>query len=113
MAELDQELATAKAEGRPVVLDFYADWCVYCKVLEKEIFPHPQSQAVLADAVLIQADVTDAGSSEARALMKRFGVIAPPVIIFWDGQGNELRQHKIVGDVTLEDFVKIAGKALQ
>ncbi len=113
MAELDSELARAKASGKPAVLDFYADWCVYCKTLEKEIFPAPQSQAVLADAVLIQADVTDAGSSESKAMMKRFGVIAPPVIVFWDNQGNELKQHKIVGNVTLEDFVKKAGIALQ
>ena len=113
MAELDNELAMAKSNGRPAVLDFYADWCVYCKTLEKEIFPAPQSQAALADAVLIQADVTDAGSSEAKAIMKRFGVIAPPVIVFWDRQGNELSQYKIVGDVTLEDFVATAGKAIQ
>ena len=113
MAELDSELARARAGGKPAVLDFYADWCVYCKTLEKEIFPAPQSQAVLADAVLIQADVTDAGSSEAKAMMKRFGVIAPPVIVFWDSQGNELKQHKITGNVTLEDFVAKAGIALQ
>ena len=106
MAELDQALAEAKAAGRPAVLDFYADWCVYCKTLENEIFPAPESQAALADAVLLQADVTDAGSDEAKALMKRFGVIAPPVIVFWDRNGNEMKEHKIVGDVTLEDFVE-------
>lgn len=113
MAELDQKLADAKASGKPAVLDFYADWCVYCKTLEKEIFPAPDSQAALADAVLIQADVTDAGSAEAKAIMKRFGVIAPPVIVFWDAQGNELPQHKIVGDVTLEDFVAKTKQAIQ
>lgn len=113
MAELDQQLANAKANGKPALLDFYADWCVYCKTLEKEIFPAPQSQAAFADAVLIQADVTDANSDEARALMKRFNVIAPPVIVFWDRQGNELKQHKIVGDVSLEDFVATAKRAIQ
>lgn len=113
MAELDAELAQAKASGKPAVLDFYADWCVYCKTLEKEIFPHPDSQAALADAVLIQADVTDAGSDNAKALMKRFGVIAPPVIVFWDRQGNELKDRKIVGNVTLEDFVARAGEVLK
>jgi len=113
MAELDNELAQAKAAGRPVILDFYADWCVYCKTLEKEIFPAPDSQAAMADAVLLQADVTDAGSDEAKSIMKRFGVIAPPVIVFWDKNGNELKQHKIVGDVTLEDFVAKTKTALQ
>jgi thiol:disulfide interchange protein DsbD len=113
MAELDTELAQAKAAGKPAVLDFYADWCVYCKTLEKEIFPHPDSQAALANAVLIQADVTDAGSENAKALMKRFGVIAPPVIVFWDSRGNELKNQKIVGNVTLEDFVARAGEVLQ
>ena len=113
MAELDNELAQAKAAGRPVILDFYADWCVYCKTLENEIFPAPESQAAMADAVLLQADVTDAGSDEAKSIMKRFGVIAPPVIVFWDKNGNELKQHKIVGDVTLEDFVAKTKTALQ
>jgi thiol:disulfide interchange protein DsbD len=113
MAELDKELAQAKAAGKSVVLDFYADWCVYCKTLEKEIFPAPNAQAALADAILLQADVTDAGSDEAKAIMKRFGVIAPPVIVFWDKNGNELKQHKIVGDVTLEDFVNKTRTALK
>ncbi len=112
MAELDKELAAAKAAGKPAVLDFYADWCVYCKTLENEIFPAPESQAALADAVLLQADVTDAGSDEAKALMKRFGVIAPPVIVFWDNNGNELKEHKIVGDVSLEDFVEKTRNAI-
>lgn len=112
MSELDAELAAAKQSGRPVVLDFYADWCVYCKTLEKEIFPHPNSQQALGNAVLLQADVTDAGSAEAKAIMKRFGVIAPPVIVFWDTQGNELKSHKIVGDVSLEDFVAKTNAAL-
>ena len=113
MAELDNELAQAKAAGKPVILDFYADWCVYCKTLEKEIFPHPDSQTAMADAVLLQADVTDAGSDESKAIMKRFGVIAPPVIVFWDKNGNELKQYKIVGDVTLEDFVAQTRTALK
>jgi len=113
MAELDQALAEAKAAGKPAVLDFYADWCVYCKTLENEIFPAPESQAALADAVLLQADVTDAGSDEAKAIMKRFGVIAPPVIVFWDRDGNELKEHKIVGDVSLEDFVTKTRNAIQ
>ena len=113
MAELDNELTQAKAAGKPVILDFYADWCVYCKTLEKEIFPAPNAQAAMSDAVLLQADVTDAGSDEAKAIMKRFGVIAPPVIVFWDKNGNELKQHKIVGDVTLEDFVAKTNNALQ
>ena len=113
MAELDSELAQAKTAGKPVILDFYADWCVYCKTLEKEIFPAPNAQAAMGDAVLLQADVTDAGSDEAKAMMKRFGVIAPPVIVFWDKEGNELKQHKIVGDVTLEDFVSRTNTALQ
>ena len=74
--------------------------------------PAPESQAALADAVLLQADVTDAGSEEAKALMKRFGVIAPPVIVFWDKNGNELKEHKIVGDVSLEDFVEKTRNAI-
>ena len=113
MAELDNELAQAKASGKPVILDFYADWCVYCKTLENDIFPDANAQSAMGDAVLLQADVTDAGSDEAKAIMKRFGVIAPPVIVFWDKNGNELKQHKLVGDVTLEDFIAKTKTALQ
>ena len=113
MQELDKLLGEAKSAGKPAILDFYADWCVYCKTLEKEIFPHPQAQAAMADAVLIQADVTDAGSEQAKAIMKRFGVIAPPVIVFWDKQGNELPQHKIVGDVPLAEFISKTRNAIQ
>ncbi|MGD2119821.1 MAG: protein-disulfide reductase DsbD [Chromatiales bacterium] len=113
MQQLDDRLAQARAAGKPAVLDFYADWCTYCKTMEKEIFPAPDAQAALANAVLIQADVTDAGSPQAKALMQRFGVIAPPVLVFWDAEGNELKQHKIVGDVTLEQFVNKTRKAIQ
>ena len=64
------------------MLDFYADWCVSCKEMEKYTFPDPQVQALLADAVLLQADVT-ANDDDDRALLKHFGIFGPPTIAFF------------------------------
>ncbi len=107
-AELDQALQDAK--GKPVMLDFYADWCVSCKELERFTFSNPQVQAKLAGAVLLQADVTASGS-EQRALLKRFGLFGPPGIIFFDPQGQEISSARIVGYLPPEAFLQqIDGK---
>jgi thiol:disulfide interchange protein DsbD len=93
VAELDQRL---QAAGRPVMLDFYADWCVSCKEMEKQTFVDSRVKARLANAVLLRADVT-ANSAEDRALLKRFGLFGPPGIIFFDGQGREVARTRVVG----------------
>ena len=97
-AELDQALAAAKAAGKPVMLDFYADWCVYCKTLEKNVFPDPRVRAALADFLLLQVDVTDQTDAQL-AIQKRFDVPAPPALIFWNGRGEELRHLRIMGEI--------------
>ncbi len=102
-AELDQALQEAK--GKPVMLDFYADWCVSCKELERFTFSNPQVQAKLAGAVLLQADVTASGS-EQRALLKRFSLFGPPGIIFFDAQGQEIPAARIVGYLPPEAFLQ-------
>ena len=93
VADLDQRL---QAAGKPVMLDFYADWCVSCKEMEKQTFVDPGVKAKLANAVLLRADVT-ANSADDRALLKRFGLFGPPGIIFFDAQGRELGQTRVVG----------------
>jgi len=100
--ELDREL---KASGKPVMLDFYADWCVSCKELEKFTFSDRRVQERLSAVTLLQVDVTG-NTDDDRALMKRFGLFGPPGIIFFDKGGREVADSRIVGFVEAGPFLK-------
>jgi thiol:disulfide interchange protein DsbD len=100
--ELDRELKASA--GKPVMLDFYADWCVSCKEMEKFTFSDVKVQAGLAGFTLLQVDVT-ANTGDDRALMKRFGLFGPPGIIFFDKSGNEIPDNRIVGFVEAAPFM--------
>jgi thiol:disulfide interchange protein DsbD len=101
--DLDRELAAAQAAGQPVMLDFYADWCVSCKEMEKYTFSVPEVQQDLAGFVLLKADVT-ANSEADQALFRRFGVYGPPTTAFFGTQGRECRAFRLVGYVKADDF---------
>ncbi len=107
-AELDARLAAA---DRPVMLDFYADWCVSCKEMEKFTFSDPQVAAQMRRMLLLQVDVT-ANSEEDKALLKRFGLFGPPGIIFFDRQGQERRNLRVVGYQPADRFIKVVNAAL-
>ncbi|MFM2434811.1 MAG: hypothetical protein RL063_790, partial [Pseudomonadota bacterium] len=94
IAELEKGLASS--EGQPVMLDFYADWCVACKELEEQTFSDHKVQAMLKNTLLLQVDVTENSDAD-KALLKRFGLYGPPGIIFFNGQGQELSSLKTVG----------------
>jgi thioredoxin:protein disulfide reductase len=96
VADLERELAAASAAGKPVMLDFYADWCASCKEMEKYTFPDSQVQALLADAVLLQADVTK-NDDDDRALLNRFEIFGPPTIAFFGRDGVERKNFRLVG----------------
>jgi thioredoxin:protein disulfide reductase len=96
VADLEREVAAATAAGKPVMLDFYADWCASCKEMEKYTFPDPQVQALLAGAVLLQADVTK-NDDEDRALLNRFEIFGPPTIAFFGSDGVERKNFRLVG----------------
>ncbi|EIC23500.1 protein-disulfide reductase DsbD [Thiorhodovibrio frisius] len=104
VTDLERELAAAATQGQPVMLDFYADWCVSCKEMERYTFPEPAVQSAMADFILLQADVT-ANDAEDRALMQeRFGIPGPPAMLFFDTSGTELRGFRLVGFVPPEEF---------
>ncbi|WP_041643068.1 protein-disulfide reductase DsbD [Azoarcus olearius] len=109
LAELESRLAAAE---RPVMLDFYADWCVSCKEMERYTFPDPQVAQRLAQMTLLKADVT-ANSEEHKALLKRFGLFGPPGIIFFDGAGRERTDLRVVGFQKPEAFAGVLDSALR
>lgn len=100
VAELDARLSAAT---RPVMLDFYADWCVSCKEMERDTFAAPEVRARLAGFTLLKADVT-ANDVEHQALLKRFGLYGPPGILFFAPGGREIDSARTVGFVLPEAF---------
>jgi thiol:disulfide interchange protein DsbD len=112
VGELDE--AIKQANGRPVVLDFYADWCVSCKELEKYTFGDPEVQAAFAqsDVVLLQADVTENDSAD-QELLRRFGIIGPPAILFFGADGKERAPFRVVGYMPAEEFTDHFAAALR
>nr|WP_267135498.1 protein-disulfide reductase DsbD [Vibrio sp. CK2-1] len=103
VSELEQQLAQAKAANKPVMFDFYADWCVACKEFEKYTFHDPKVASELANFVLIQADVT-AATPDDIALMEKMKVLGLPTIEFWDAQGEHIPQARIAGFMNADDF---------
>ena len=100
--DLDRELANAG--GKTVMLDFYADWCVSCKEMEKLTFVDPAVQAKLADTILLQVDVT-ANDAEDKAMLKRFKLFGPPGIILFGPDGQEIPDSRVIGYQNPEKFL--------
>jgi len=102
-ADLDREIDAARAAGKPLLFDFYADWCVACKEMEKYTFTEASVHAALADFVLLKADVT-ANDPVDQALMQRFGIIGPPSTLFF-ADGAERRELRLIGFEKADEFV--------
>ena len=94
----------------PAVIDFYADWCVSCKELEKYTFPDPAVRKELTRAITLQADVT-AMDADDQALMQRFGIMGPPTIVFFNAAGTEQPAMRVVGFMKAEAFAAHLHKA--
>lgn len=110
--DLEAEIAAAHAAGRPVMLDFYADWCVSCKEMEKYTFTDTSVQAALSKAVLLRADVTSNDAAD-QALLKHFGIFGPPTIAFYGADGVERRNFRVVGYMKAGEFASLAARALE
>jgi thiol:disulfide interchange protein DsbD len=108
-AELDAAIAAAR--GKTLMLDFYADWCVSCKEMERYTFTDPQVLARLAGMVKIQADVT-ANTAEHKELLKRFRLFGPPGIVFFDPAGREIQGLRVIGFQAAGKFAAVLDRAL-
>lgn len=106
------DAAIAAAVGKPVVLDFYADWCVSCKEMERYTFTDPQVKQRLAGMVKLQADVT-VNSVEHQALLKRFRLFGPPGIIFFDKNGKEINGLRVIGFQSADKFSGVLDEVLK
>lgn len=101
--ELDQALASA--DGKVVMLDFYADWCVSCIEMEKLTFTEPAVKQAMNEMLLLQADVT-ANDADDKALLKRFSLFGPPGIIFFNPDGQEILQARVIGFKSADIFLQ-------
>ena len=102
-AELDARIA--KAQGKTVMLDFYADWCVSCKEMERFTFSDAAVQAKLKNTLLLQADVT-ANNEDDKALLQRFQLFGPPATLFFDASGKELADYRVTGYQDAPQFLQ-------
>ncbi|MET0109485.1 MAG: protein-disulfide reductase DsbD [Candidatus Thiodiazotropha sp.] len=111
--DLQREVAFASSQGKPVMLDFYADWCVSCKEMEKYTFSDPQVIDTLANTHLLQADVTANDDIDQALLQGHFGLPGPPAIIFYGSDGRERKNYRLVGFMPAEEFNTHATRAIQ
>ena len=110
--DFNSAVQNSVAAGKPVMLDFYADWCTYCIKMEEYTFPDPQVQKKLANVTLLQADVTDNDDTDL-ALLNHFKLFAPPAILFFGIDGQERQEHRLVGFLDAEEFLAHLQKAIQ
>jgi thiol:disulfide interchange protein DsbD len=102
---LQLALADSTRQNRESMLDFYADWCISCKEMEKYAFTHPKVLAALAGVAALQADVTDNDQIDTE-LMTSLGIYGPPAILFFDANGEEIRHRRVVGEMSGEQFAE-------
>lgn len=103
-ADLDEALDKAGSRGQWTLVEFYADWCVSCKVIEEEVFGDPAVQKAMADMQLLQADVTRNDAID-QALMRQLQVVGPPTILLFGPDGKEYRAQRTVGEISAEAFL--------
>ncbi len=101
--QLEAALSAAQDGGRPLLLDWYADWCISCKVIEREVLSAPQVSGQLGDYQLLRFDITESNPAQ-RALLDRYQLFGPPAILLFDAKGNEWRDLRVVGEIDARGF---------
>lgn len=109
---LEQHLAEAKQAGQPVVLDWYADWCISCKIIERNVLQQPQVRELFAQGNyrLLRLDITE-NTSEQRALLNQYKLFGPPIIQFFAEDGIEVEQLRVVGEIDAAQFIERLNQA--
>ncbi|SFP67538.1 thiol:disulfide interchange protein DsbD [Pseudomonas borbori] len=102
-AELDAAFVAAQNAGKPLLLDWYADWCISCKVIEREVLDAPQVASQLGAYRLVRFDIT-ASTAEQRALLDRYQLFGPPAILLFDAKGREWQDLRVVGEIDAPAF---------
>jgi thiol:disulfide interchange protein DsbD len=108
---LNAELRPAAARGQVVMFDYYADWCVSCKEMERFTFSDPAVQTALSNVLLLQTDVT-ANDARDKALVAEFGLFGPPAILFFGPDGRERRELRVVGFMNAGEFRRVVERAV-
>jgi thiol:disulfide interchange protein DsbD len=109
-AELDSQLAAARAAGQPLMLDWYADWCISCKVIEREVFANAKVAPRLANYRLIRFDITESNAAQ-RSLLDRYKLFGPPAILFFDRSGTDMADVRVVGEIDASGFAERLDRA--
>lgn len=102
---LDAALAEARQQGRPVLVDFFAEWCVACKVLEEKTLTAAPVLAAMQDWTLIRADITEI-TAENQAIMANWNIVGLPCLVFLDGSGREVAGTRILGEMGPDRFLQ-------
>lgn len=110
LAELETALERAQQDGRWAIVDYYADWCISCHVIEREVFGNAEVQNALDNVVLLRPDVTAPGK-ESKALLDEYGILGPPTILFISPDGEERRGQRVVGELSANAFLERLNKA--
>lgn len=105
ISEFNKKVDNSSSSLKPVLLDFYADWCISCKVMEREVFSQKTAAQLMSKFTLVQADVTK-NDIENQKLLEKFGLFGPPSILFFDNEGNELKRFRVMGEMNEEQFVE-------
>jgi thiol:disulfide interchange protein DsbD len=111
LAELEAQVRDAGAAGQPVLLDLYADWCISCKVMEREVFPRPEVASRLAQFRLLRADVTE-NNAQDRELLEAFGLFGPPSLVFFGEDGSEISEVRVQGEIGADALATHLGAVL-
>lgn len=105
LEQLEQQVQLARQSGRAVMVDVYADWCISCKIMARDTFPHPEARKHLEAMHLVKVDVT-ANDGGNQAFLSHFGLFGPPGILFYNQAGQELAEWRIYGEIGTQDFIR-------